>query len=103
VPISRKYVRLVCTKDEYEVYSASLRLRLPELRMSELHTYIRRTRDLIEDAGKRAPKALVVRRIPRKGDLLSGALSRFKGRLRTLARMKAAEKNAPGGEVGTSK
>ena len=90
MPISRKHVRMVCTKDEYEIYSASLRLRLPELRKSELHTYIKRTRDLIGIARKVFPKSRLFRRIPRRADLLSGALSRFEGRLRTLAGTKEA-------------
>lgn len=88
MPISRQYVRRVCTPDEYEVYTASLRLRLPELRMSELHTYIRRTRELIPEKRPAGSKTRGFRRNPRKGDLLSGALSRFEGRLRDLARLK---------------
>jgi hypothetical protein len=88
MPISRKHVRLVCTKDEYEIYIASLRLRLPELQISELHSYIKRTRDVIGAAKLRRSKTKGPRLFLRKADLLSGALTRFEGRLRVLARTK---------------
>jgi len=89
MPISRKQVRQLCSPDEYEVYSASLRTRLPQLPPTELHTYIQRARDLIRPGPKGARAARKFRRTPRKRDLLCGALSRFEGRLVTLAREKA--------------
>lgn len=89
MPISRKQVRQLCSPDEYEVYSASLRTRLPQLPATELHTYIQRARELIRPGPAGARKPRTFRRIPRKRDLLRGALSRFEGRLVTLAREKA--------------
>ena len=104
MPISRKQVRQVCSPDEYEVYSASLRVRLPELPPSELHTYIQRARTLVGRMGQGARKDRAFRRTPRKMDLLSGALSRFEGRLRVLAEEKARLRGDPaGGKPGNVK
>ena len=86
MPISRKQVRQLCSPDEYELYCASLRLSLPELRMPQLQTFVRRARFLMGRLGalKKRPAAPGPR-APRKADLLSGALSRFERRLRALA------------------
>lgn len=97
MPISRTYVQLVCSKDEYEIYSASLRVALPELRPAQLQSYIRRARKVIGVAGVERRGRRVFRRVPLKAELLSGALSRFEGRLRILAGMKAP------GETGTGR
>ena len=86
MPISRKQVRQLCSPDEYELYCASLRLSLPELRMPQLQTYVRRARFLMGRLGAlKKTRAPGPPRAPRKVDLLSGALSRFEGRLRLLA------------------
>jgi hypothetical protein len=95
MPISRNYVKLICTPREYDVYIASLRLRLPTLGMPELRIYICRTRGLIDEQRKKRPMAQAARRNPRKADLLSDALLRFEGRLRTLARTKPAGGKQP--------
>lgn len=103
MPISRTYVQLVCSKDEYEIYSASLRVALPELRPAQLQAYIRRARKLVGDAGLERRGRRVFRRVPLKAELLSGALSRFEGRLRILAGTPAAGGKRPGRKPAASK
>ncbi len=89
MPISRNQVRTLCTKAEFEMYSASLRISLAGMRPDALRSCIRRTRELIDDSRglprRKKPGEVHVPGIhPRKGDLLAGALSRFEGRLRAL-------------------
>jgi hypothetical protein len=89
MPISRLQVRTLCSKDEFEMYSASLRISLAGMRPARLRTCILRTRKLLGDSSetprrKKRGKICVPEILPRKGDLLAGALSRFEGRLRTL-------------------
>lgn len=91
MPISRNQVRQLCSPEEFEVYLASLRLRLPELPMADLHSYITRAREFIDAAkAKKAGGADPVPRPLRKSTLLRGALTRFEGRLRTLTEQRDA-------------
>ncbi len=83
MPISRDRVRRICSSEEYDLYCASLRLKLPELNEPELRVYIERARGLVKPAP--AGEGVAVRRAARKAGLLAGALSRFEGRLRALA------------------
>jgi len=85
MPISRKQVRQGCSPDEYEIYCSSLRLKLPKLPVPVLRLCILRARQLILKRGRGPRKPLNARRSPRMRDLLSGALSRFEGRLKVLA------------------
>jgi hypothetical protein len=89
MPISRLQVQGLCTKDEFEMYSASLRISLARMRPAALRTCIRRTRELLGPSGARPARKNLwkirgVGILPRKGELLAGALSRFEGRLRAL-------------------
>ena len=89
MPISREQVRHLCTGDEFELYVASLRLSLAGMPMDALRSCIRRAQELISksnDQGQRKkPRKIPGQRIvPRKGDLLAGALSRFEGRLNAM-------------------
>jgi len=89
MPISREQVRTLCTPDEFEMYTASLRLSLAGMPPARLRSCIRRTRRLIIEAHSLARRGRPVKLPPRclgprKRELLAGALSRFEGRLCTL-------------------
>ena len=85
MPISREQVRKLCSEDEYDVYTASLRLQLPKLRASELEAYVVKARGLAT-MNSPSPHVPLRRDVPRKAKLLSGALSRLRNRLQSLKR-----------------
>lgn len=83
MPISRERVRRLCTGEEFELYTASLRVSLAALAPEALRSCVLRTGNVLgapHAPGRTSSKGVRLR----KRDLLAGALSRFEGRLRAL-------------------